>query len=78
MSKIDPLDLPAFRQPRSFWGLCAHCVEDKRVRKRTLMDERVVNLCDKCFRDGAVVLDMNFSGLVPMVTLKGIEWESVY
>lgn len=74
MARKDPLDRPAEVAPRSFWGLCAECIEDKRVRRRTLINERVVNLCDGCFRGGAIALTMVFAD----VALKmDVEWSAI-
>ena len=57
-TKLDKGDELAPRAPISFWGLCGHCIEEKRVRFRRMLDGRYVRVCDDCFDDGAIIVDM--------------------
>lgn len=57
MFKKNPLDEILEPVPRSFRGMCGHCINDKRVRLRQMPDERIVAVCDDCWRHGAIWLD---------------------
>jgi NMD protein affecting ribosome stability and mRNA decay len=53
----NPLEEKIEPAPRSFRGLCGHCIEETMVRLREMPDERIVPVCDACFRHGAIWLD---------------------